>query len=158
MNNPKNKSGDAGGMTERTEQPPDDLDANPDVELWNLDATFTDYILPRLKRFKAMPRARSGHVFDKQPENVLLRTLKKILVPQGNIGLYHMMDGDFWYPSDAAVRDEWEKILDAMIAGFEAHRIRLANPNFDHRAEKANREKITRGMQLFAQHYMELWE
>jgi cytidylate kinase len=54
--------------------------------------------------------------FDEQPENVLLRTLKKMLVPQGNIGLYHMMDGDFWYPSTAMefglVAGEGEPILD----------------------------------------------
>ena len=114
-----------------------------DRELWNLDVTLTEFILPRLKAFKEMDR-------------------------KG----YPVLDGID--PQDEKKSTEtWEKILDDMIKGFEAH-LRLVkdspynedekDDDVDYVSEKeekyeeAHRIVIERGFELFGRYYMNLWD
>ena len=105
--------------------PPDDTDEIDDKELWNLDVTLTEFILPRLKAFKKMERntfppsrAEWGH-----PKN------------------------------EEALRAEWEKVLDKIIAAFEIHRQSTTTEGWEKR-----REAMRKGFQLFAEHYTQLWD
>ena len=114
-----------------------------DKELWNLDITLTEFILPRLKAFKEMDR-------------------------KG----YPVLDGID--PQDEKKSTEtWEKILDDMIKGFEAH-LRLAkdspydeddkDDDVDYVSEKEEQKEeqhravIKKGFELFGRYYMSLWD
>ena len=66
------------------------VDGIPKSELWSLDMTLTDYILPRLRAFKSMER-------------------------HG----YPLLDG-FDDDDAVGLQVEWEYRLDKMIVGFEA--------------------------------------
>ena len=105
-----------------------------DSELWSLDATLTDFILPRIKAFRKMER----HGYP-----VLGRDIEKV-------------DDDS--ADDERHEAEWENILFDIEKGFEAHK-KLTDEGFDTHAEDFwAEETVQKGMQLFATHYRHLWD
>ena len=106
-----------------------------DSELWSLDATLTDFILPRIKAFRKMER--HGYpVLEKDIDAVANNS------------------------SDDNERKEaeWENILFDIEKGFEAHK-KLTGEGFDTHAEDFwAEETVQKGMQLFATHYRHLWD
>ena len=105
-----------------------------DSELWSLDATLTDFILPRIKAFRKMER----HGYP-----VLGKDIEKV-------------DDDS--ADDERHEAEWENILFDIEKGFEAHKL-LAEANFSTAEEfLAHEEIMQKGMQLFATHSRHLWD
>ena len=104
-------------------------------ELWSLDATLTDYILPRIKAFRKMQR----HGYP-----VLGRDIKA--------------DSKSSSAADERKEADWENILFDIEKGFEAHRL-LTGANFDTHAEEFwAEETMQKGLLLFAEHYGHLWD
>ena len=111
-------------------------------ELWSLDATLTDYILPRIKAFRSMKR--HGHpVLGK--DIVFAKNLK----PDSDTS-----------PDDAERREaDWENILFDIEKGFEAHKKIVADIAIQSPTEMtAAEETMQKGLQLFAEHYGQLWD
>tara|TARA_R110002060_G_scaffold60005_1_gene69757 strand:+ start:270 stop:647 length:378 start_codon:yes stop_codon:yes gene_type:complete len=114
---------------------PTETDEIKDSELWSLDATLTDYILPRIRAFRSMER-------------------------QG----YPVLGKDIVANSDSSsaddVRDEaeWENILFDIVQGFEAHKMIGEGGVLTHVEEKAAEETMQKGLKLFAAHYGHLWD
>ena len=105
------------------------VDGIPISELWSLDMTLTDYILPRLKAFKNMRR----------------------------VG-YPILDGfNDDDDDDNGQIAEWEIRLDKMIAGFEAL-LRLTDLIEESDAAIKSQKILDEGMALFGQHYTDLWD
>jgi len=86
-----------------------------DSELWSLDMTIAQFILPRLKRFKEVSEMRQCH------------------------------PGSMSY-------EEWQDIMDKMIAAFE----RLAKGVFFYNEDDEDMD-VNTGLKLFAEHYLGLW-
>ena len=101
-------------------------------ELWSLDATLTDYILPRIKAFRKMKR--HGHpILEDEPD--------------GTAFLDERREAD------------WENILFDIEKGFEAHKKMIADIATQSPAEMTAAEKtMQKGLQLFAEHYGQLWD
>jgi hypothetical protein len=111
---------------------PTETDDIKDSELWSLDATLTDYILPRIKAFRRMKR-------------------------QG----YPVLEKDIKTNSDSSADDErfeadWENILFDIEKGFEAHK-KIGDVDFLIHEEAAE-ETMQKGLKLFAEHYGHLWD
>ena len=102
-------------------------------ELWSLDATLTDYILPRIKAFRKMRR--HGHpILEDEPD-------RRFAVV------------------DARREADWENILFDIEKGFEAHKKMIADIATQSPAEMTAAEKtMQKGLQLFAEHYGQLWD
>jgi len=105
-----------------------------DSELWSLDATLTDLILPRIKAFRKMER----HGYP-----VLGKDIEKV-------------DDDS--VDDDRKEADWENILFDIEKGFEAHKL-LTAADFDTDAEEFwAEETMQKGLRLFAEHYGHLWD
>ena len=114
---------------------PTETDDIKDSELWSLDATLTDFILPRIKAFRKMER----HGYP---------VLGKDVVNHEDTGT----------SEDDRYEADWENILFDIEKGFEAHKL-LADANFSTAEEfLAHEEIMQKGMQLFADHYSYLWD
>ena len=113
---------------------PTETDDINESELWSLDATLTDFILPRIKAFRKMER--HGYpVFGKEIEKV---------------------DNDS--AADERKEADWENILFDIEKGFEAHKL-LTAADFDTDAEEFwAEETMQKGLRLFAEHYGHLWD
>jgi len=63
------------------------------------------------------------------------------------------------YPADLSGRDEWDKILDEMILGFEATR-KVQELEFGSTEEERSLvlAQANRGLELFRRHYFDLWD
>lgn len=120
--------------------PEEDENKIDEKELWNLDLTLTEFILPRLKAFKKMKRL--GF-----PE------------PQTQDGTSRDSHGTITDEQTAAIA--WEQNLDDIIRGFETH-LRLVREHsekeYDEDHEKAQLKIMDKGFQLFAKHYTKLWD
>ena len=104
-------------------------------ELWSLDATLTDLILPRIKAFRKMER----HGYP-----VLGRDIKA--------------DSNSSSADDERVEAEWENILFDIEKGFEAHK-KLTGEGFDtHEEDFWSEETVQKALRLFAEHYGHLWD
>ena len=110
---------------------PEDTDEIKEQELWSLDATFTDYILPRIKAFRAMKR--QGYPSALMAESVRIREPGK--------------------EEDRAVA-EWENILHDIENAFQL----LKKGDCSHDRTNAQHEVITKGLGLFAKYYEYLWD
>ena len=120
--------------------PPEEEEGIDDKELWNLDVTLTEFILPRLKAFKKMERAGYPEIEGIDPQN------------------------------EKKTHAAWEGILDDMIKGFEAHlRLAKDSPydeegDVDYVSEKEEQKEeqhravIKKGFELFGRYYMGLWD
>ena len=109
---------------------PEDTDEIKEQELWSLDATFTDYILPRIKAYRAMKR--HGYPSLLMAESVQIRE-----------------PGE---EEDRAVA-EWENILYDIENAFQ-----LLKYGEDYDRSKSQHEDITKGLGLFAKYYEHLWD
>mgnify|MGYP006935989052 FL=1 len=89
-----------------------------DTECWNLDITFSLFIIPRLKVFK------------------------------------ELNDG---YPARYNAKEEWDKILDEMIEGFELHSNKFNWDTADSNEENGNMAKAKKAIRLFQENFFDLW-
>ena len=124
-------------------------------ELWSLDHTITDFVLPRLKAFR---HGESNDVTEGGPAGV------------------PMLDG---YDADKmgdeesdAMYQEWLDILDKIIQAFEYHKLGMRDVETnsslwvqggdeykEYREEELRREKIIEeGLALFGKYYQALWD
>ena len=124
-------------------------------ELWSLDHTITDFVLPRLKAF------RHGESND---------------VTEGGPAGCPLLDG---YDADKmgdeesdAMYQEWLDILDKIIQAFEYHKLGMRDVETnsslwvqggdeykEYREEELRREKIIEeGLALFGKYYQALWD
>mgnify|MGYP001202760826 CR=1 FL=1 len=114
---------------------PTETDDIKDSELWSLDVTLTNYILPRIRAFRNMKR---------QGYPVLGKALR---------GVAHSSSAE-----DERAEAEWENILFDIEKGFEAHK-NFLDGKFLTTAEDIEAEgTIQKGLQLFAEHYNHLWD
>ena len=107
-------------------------------ELWSLDATLTDYILPRIKAFRSMER----HGYP-----VVGKNLADVAVDDSDDSL-----DDQWHEA------EWENILFDIEKGFDAHKELTAADFVTHTEEHLAEETMQKGLRLFAEHYGHLWD
>ena len=107
-------------------------------ELWCLDETFTDYILPRITAFKKMER----HGYPILDEECISKQARQ------------QKDGNE-EDRDAA---DWENILFDIEKGFEAHRNMIEFGDASGKTTEENERLMQRGLTLFAKHYGHLWD
>ena len=100
-------------------------------ELWNLDKTLTNYILPRLQAFREMDRSGYHFVYKKHEEE---------LRPADKIG-------------DDQLAAYWENALFDMELAF-----RTMSETVDYERTEKQNDIIKRGLNLFAEHYEHLWD
>ncbi len=112
----------------------------PKEELWSLDGTLTDFILPRIKAFRKMDRA--GY-----PDSMSIRTG---LDTEGTT-------------NDDRNAAEWENILFDIEIAFQLLRDQEFDPMEDRwvdrrtSTEVSPQEAINKGLALFAKYYESLW-
>ena len=109
----------------------------PTSELWSLDATLTEYILPRIKAFRTMKR----HGY---PATVKGKTA-----------------GGYWHDTDddECKEAEWENILFDIEKGFEAHSNLInGDASYSDKEENEAQRLVEKGLSLFAKHYFQLWD
>jgi hypothetical protein len=113
---------------------PAETEGIKESELWSLDATLTDFILPRIKAFRKMER----HGYP-----VLGKDIEKV-------------DDDS--VDDDRKEADWENILFDIERGFEAHKKLTAAEFNTHAEELWAEETMQKGLRLFAEHYGHLWD
>jgi len=113
---------------------PAETEGIKESELWSLDATLTDLILPRIKAFRKMER----HGYP-----VLGKDIEKV-------------DDDS--VDDDRKEADWENILFDIERGFEAHKKLTAAEFNTHAEELWAEETMQKGLRLFAEHYGHLWD
>ena len=120
---------------------PSETNEIKEQELWSLDATFTDYILPRIKAFRKMKR--QGY-----PAG--------LIDVSASDGVGDGWDGWAVVESNQEERElaEWENILHDIENAFQL----LKKGDCSHDRTKAQHEVITKGLGLFAKYYEHLWD
>ena len=120
---------------------PKETDEIKEQELWSLDATFTDYILPRIKAFRKMKR--QGY-----PAG--------LIDVSASDGVGDGWDGWAVVESNQEERElaEWENILHDIENAFQL----LKKGDCSHDRTNAQHEVITKGLGLFAKYYEHLWD
>ena len=106
-----------------------------DQELWSLDMTLTDYILPRITAFRKMKR----HGY-----------------PVSDVDVYKVdttATDEEATSLDEQAAAEWENILFDIEAAF-----RTLKDTEDNARTRSQHEDIKRGLALFAEHYEHLWD
>ena len=103
-------------------------------ELWSLDMTLTDYILPRIIAFRKMKR----HGYQ---------------VSDADVGSYSDTNEEETKALEAHAMAEWENILFDIEAAF-----RTLKDTEDNARSRQQHETIKRGLALFAEHYEHLWD
>ena len=103
-------------------------------ELWSLDMTLTDYILPRIIAFRKMKR----HGYP---------------VSDADVASYNDTNDEETKALEAHAAAEWENILFDIEAAF-----RTLKDTEDNARTRAQHETIKRGLALFAEHYEHLWD
>ena len=124
----------------------------PINELWSLDETLTEHILPRISAFRKMER--HGYpILDDDHRDVLnasdtyvsSTTLKDSRQQQTG-------DDD---PRNAA---DWENILYDIEKGFEAHQNLIGYGDAFGKTTEENEKIMQKGLNLFAKYYGHLWD
>ena len=113
--------------------PEEDKNEIDEKELWNLDITLTEFILPRLKAFKKMKR----------------------------LGFPELRTQDDTITDEQTSFIAWEQNLDDIIRGFETHLRLVSNRSekeYNEEHEKAQQKIMDKGFKLFAEHYTNLWD
>ena len=112
---------------------PEEKDGVKDEELWSLDATLTDYILPRITAFRKMKR--HGYpVFEP-------------------LGAEDKLNDEEWKAIEERSVAEWENILFDIETAFKT----LMDTMHYERSVKQEKA-IKHGLALFAKHYEHLWD
>lgn len=103
----------------------------------------------RLRKKKGLLKIREEEIWG------LDLTLAKYILPR----LIKFKDvNDRSFPTDFENHEEWHKTIDKMIYSFEyviKHNYEVYK---DLEEEKKRHEKYKEGMQLFAEHFMDLWD
>ena len=107
-------------------------------ELWTLDETLTNYILPRITAFRKMER----HGYPMLGEECISKQARQ--QKDGN-------DED----RDAA---DWENILFDIEKGFEAHQNLIGYGDAFGKTTEENEKIMQKGLNLFAKYYGHLWD
>ena len=107
-------------------------------ELWTLDETFTNYILPRITAFRNMER----HGYPMLGEECISKQARQ------------QKDGDD-EDRDAA---DWENILFDIEKGFEAHQNLIGYGDAFGKTTRENEKIMQKGLNLFAKYYGHLWD
>ena len=107
-------------------------------ELWCLDETFTDYILPRIKAFREMDR----HGYPMLDDECISKQARQ------------QKDGDE-EDRDAA---DWENILFDIEKGFEAHQNLIGYGDAFGKTTEENERLMQKGLNLIAKYYGHLWD
>ena len=102
-------------------------------ELWSLDATLTDYILPRITAFRKMKRV--GY---------------PIYEP---LGAEDKVSEEEWKAIEDRSVAEWENILFDIETAFKT-----LKDTMDYERSTKQEEAIKHGLALFAKHYEHLWD
>ncbi len=128
---------------------PTETDDIKDSELWSLDATLTDFILPRIKAFRKMER----HGYPRMSGYPVLGKDIKTNIGQLN-------------SEKERAAAEWENILFDIEKGFETHK-KMTEESRDlpdgtgnalaNAAPIWGEEIMRKGLRLFAEHYDHLW-
>ena len=102
-------------------------------EMWSLDATLTDYILPRITAFRKMKRV--GY---------------PIYEP---LGAEDKVSEEEWKAIEDRSVAEWENILFDIETAFKT-----LKDTMDYERSTKQEEAIKHGLALFAKHYEHLWD
>ena len=112
---------------------PEEEDGVKDEELWSLDATLTDYILPRITAFRKMKR--HGYpVFEP-------------------LGAEDKLSDEEWKAIEERSVAEWENILFDIETAFKT-----IKDTMHYERSVKQEETIKHGLALFAKHYEHLWD
>ena len=109
----------------------------PINELWSLDETLTEYLLPRISAFRKMER----HGYPVLDEECVSKQSRQ------------QQNGD----EDLRAAADWENILYDIEKGFEAHR-NLIGYGEEPGATEENEKIMQKGLNLFAKYYGHLWD
>ena len=109
----------------------------PINELWSLDETLTEHILPRISAFRKMER----HGYPVLDEECISKQSRQ------------QQNGD----EDLRAAADWENILYDIEKGFEAHR-NLIGYGEEPGATEENEKVMQKGLNLFAKYYGHLWD
>ena len=109
----------------------------PINELWSLDETMTEYLLPRISAFRKMER----HGYPVLDEECVSKQSRQ------------QQNGD----EDLRAAADWENILYDIEKGFEAHR-NLIGYGEEPGATEENEKIMQKGLNLFAKYYGHLWD
>ncbi len=129
-------------------------------ELYSLDATLTEYILPRIRAFRAFSNTHPVYTDETLPLAEQSRPGHATSLP----GLADVVISHSFPTDDAAdVQDAayWENILYDIEEGFAAHhRLTIDDLNYDLSTKEIadTTAKMKKGLALFATHYAELWD
>ena len=116
---------------------PEETNEIKEQELWSLDATLTDYILPRIKAFRKMER--HGWPSD------LIGTDEERIEAES--------DPKKWELYESRAMAMWEDVLRCIELSFS---LMSKSQNYE-RSNQANKD-IKIGLELFAKHYEHLWD
>ena len=116
---------------------PTEEESVKEQELWSLDATLTDYILPRITAFRKMER----HGY---PSNMDLDTIAE---------MEKNPNDQKWKVAEVRAIAEWEDVLRSIELAFN---LMKKSEHFE-RSNQANKD-IKIGLELFAKHYEHLWD
>ena len=114
---------------------PEEEEGIKDEELWALDATLTDFILPRIQAFRKMTRV--GY---------------PIYEP---LGTEDKVSEEEWKAIEERSIAEWENILFDIETAFKMLK---DTREYDYERSTKQNETIERGLALFAKHYEHLWD
>ena len=112
---------------------PEEEEGINEKELWSLDATLTDYILPRITAFRKMKRV--GY---------------PIYEP---LGTEDRVSEEEWKAIEDRSVAEWENILFDIETAFKT-----LKDTMDYERSAKQSETIKHGLALFAKHYEHLWD
>ena len=116
---------------------PEESDEIKEQELWSLDATLTDYILPRITAFRKMER----HGYPSNMDSDAIAEMEKNPNDQK------------WKEAEVRAIAEWEDVLRSIELAFN---LMKKSEHFE-RSNQANKD-IKIGLELFAKHYEHLWD
>ena len=104
----------------------------------------------RQKKYKE-PRLTRG--FDDTETWNLDITFCLFIVPRLKV-FKELNDG---YPARFSSKEEWDKILDDMIEGFELNSNKFNWETSDSNEENGNRAKVKKAIRLFQENFYDLW-
>jgi hypothetical protein len=102
-------------------------------ELWSLDTTLTDYILPRIIAFRKMER--NGYPIGRP------------------LGVEDKVSDEEWRAIEKRSMLQWENDLRSIELAFSL----MSKSQHFERSDQANKD-IKIGLELFAKHYEHLWD
>ena len=116
-------------------------------ELWSLDATLTDYILPHIRAFRKMER--HGYPSNSQfaagyPSDMDLDTIAELETNPNEEKLA---------AAEACAIADWENALHKIEMAFT-----LMSKKESFERTETEQKKVQIGLELFAKHYEHLWD